>query len=352
MKDEKKYWLHRITGGPNATKLSHPLLFEHDILSTGWSSLSYDDFVRNCRDDWKAFEAEFNGEYPGLRNRNCLWRFINMKAGDIVVVPTWGEFSVYKVTDNNVYTCTSLLTIISPDDLRDWNNQRAHITKDNDGYVFLNDEENECIDLGFFRKVEPIAVKLPRQEYANQALFSRMKILQTNADISDIWESVEEAITRGKGHLPIRIHDELVKATLTATQRAITEYTQNIEYENLVEKYLWAIGASDITKPATNETETEYGDADRVAYFEELKVAVMVQVKKHKNITNEWAVEQIIAYKENHQNEDYNVQLWVISNADDFTDEAKQKAITSNVRLINGEDFARMILEVGLKHFE
>ena len=47
MAEEKKreYWLHRITGGPNATKLSHPLLFKHNILSTGWSELSYDEFV-------------------------------------------------------------------------------------------------------------------------------------------------------------------------------------------------------------------------------------------------------------------------------------------------------------------
>ena len=59
-----------------------------------------------------------------------------------------------------------------------------------------------------------------------------------------------------------------------------------------------------------------------------------------------------MAYRENHQNEDYNVQLWVISNADNYTEDAKQKAFAQNVRLINGTDFARMILEVGLKHFE
>lgn len=349
---DKQYWLHRITGGDNAIKLTHPLLFEHNILSTGWASLSWDEFVRKSRGDWKSFEAEFYNEYPGLRNRWSLWRFLEMKEGDIVVVPTWGEFSIYKVADNNVYTNTSLSAIISAEDLRDWNGKRVHVAKDKEGYYYLYDEENKFIDLGFFRKVEPIAVKLPRQEYANQALFSRMRILQTNADISDIWESVEEAITRGKDHCPIRIHDELLKATLEATKSAISEYTQNFEYENLVEKYLWAIGASDVIKPAPNESATEYGDADRVAYFENLKVAVMVQVKKHENITNEWAVEQIVAYRENHQNEDYNVQLWVISNADNYTEDAKQKAFAQNVRLINGTDFARMILEVGLKHFE
>ena len=208
------------------------------------------------------------------------------------------------------------------------------------------------IDLGVFRKVEPIVIKLPRQEYADQALYSRMKLLQTNADIWDLRESVDKTIERGKDKRPIRIHEELLESTLEATQKTISEYAQHYTYEDLVEKYLKAIGASDIIKPATNESATEFGDADRVAYFEELHVAVMVQVKKHENITNDWAVEQIIAYKENHKNEDYNVQLWVISNAEDFSEEAKTKASVASVRLINGKDFARMILEVGLKHFE
>ena len=38
--------------------------------------------------------------------------------------------------------------------------------------------------------------------------------------------------------------------------------------------------------------------------------------------------------------------------ADNYTEDAKQKAFAQDVRLINGTDFARMILEVGLKHFE
>ena len=151
---------------------------------------------------------------------------------------------------------------------------------------------------------------------------------------------------------PISIHEELVNSTLSAAQQTINDYVQHYQYENLVEKYLWAIGASDVIKPATNECSTEEGDADRVAYFEELKVAVMVQVKKHNQITNGWAVDQIIAYKENHSNEEYSVQLWVISNANEFSEDAKQKAREANVRLINGEDFARMILEIGLKHFK
>ncbi len=348
---EKQYWLHRITGGENAVKLTHPLLFEHGILSTGWASLSWDDFVKDSH-DWNTFVKHFESEYPALRNRNSLWRFLEMKEGDIVVVPTWGVFSIYRVADDKVYTNQSLGELIPPCDLRDWNGKRAHVSKDENGYYSLYDNEDVFIDLGFFRKVEPLAIKLPRQDYADQPLYSRMKLLQTNADIYDLRESVDNAIERGRDHHPIRIHEELLESTLAIAKKTISDYAQHYTYEHLVEKYLWAIGADEVIKPAQNENKSEDGDADRVAYFDALKVAVMVQVKKHENVTDEWAVEQIIAYKANHTNEDYHIQMWVISHADNYTDEAKQKAFAHDVRMINGTDFARMILEVGLKHFE
>lgn len=342
-----RYWLHRIKGGDNAMKLSHPLLFEHYILSTGWAELSYDDFVKSCRNNWEEFVHYFEEAYGYLRNRNSLWRFLNMSEGDIVVVPTWGEFNIYRIADDNVYTSESIYSIIPSENMCDWFGETAHVYSGG-----LYDYKGKEIDLGFFRKVEPIAIHLSRQEYADQALYSRMKIMQTNADISDIWPNIKEAIDRAEKNHPINIHEELIKSTLPTAQQTINDYVQHYRYEDLVEKYLRAIGASEVVKPATNESKTEEGDADRVAYFEELKVAIMVQVKKHNQITNGWAVDQITAYKENHTNEEYSVQLWVISNANEFSADAKQKARDANVRLINGEDFARMILEIGLKHFK
>ena len=346
MAEEKKreQWLHRITGGPNATKLSHPLLFKHNILSTGWSELSYDEFVECGRKDSRYFDETFAESYPTLKNRNMLKRFLMMKKGDWVVVPTWGVFSICEILDDNIYTTESLEKIISIKDLIDWDGNSTHFDDKN----YLCDINNDIVDLGFFRTVKLLTPKLPRQEYADDRLFSRMKILQTNANISDL----EKSILRAESLKPILIHDELLKATLESAKRAITTFVQHHAYEKLVEKYLKAIGADDVIKPAPNESKTSEGDADRVAYFENLKTAVMVQVKKHNHQTGKWAVEQIKAYKDNHLHAEYNIQMWIISNAEDFTYEAKQEAHENNVRLINGEDFARMILEVGLKHFE
>lgn len=344
----KKYWIHRIKGGENGLALSDPLLFSNNVLATGWAELSTDEFVKTSNNNWDEFQKQFFNVYGCMRNRYSLWRYLSMKKGDIVVVPTWGNFSIFKIADDNIYTNESIQQLLASDKLKDWNGSDVHLKN---GYLY--DANDNFIDLGFYRRVEPICTNLPRQEYADQALFSRMKIMQTNADVSDLSEKIEESIKRAKNNNPICIYKELIGRTLPAAKEIINDYVQHITYEDLVEKYLWAIGANEVLKPATNESSTDEGDADRVAYFEQLKVAVMVQIKKHDSSTDDWAVNQIELYKNNHinQNEDYNVQLWVISNAEDFTEEAKRKAREANVRLINGDDFAKMILDVGLKHF-
>ena len=346
---KSNYWLHRITGGRNAFPIAKMLL-ENGYLSIGWADFSCDEFVTNVLDNGiddainkhaKSKQENFNWAFT--RNRWSLWRFIKeMKAGDYIVVPTWKAFSIYVIEDDQVLTNQSF-------SLKECSKELPKF----DG-TYLRDEQNNVIDLGFYRKVKAIgkATNIPRKGYADQLLFSRMKIMQTNANITDIYKSVDDAITRAEHGNPICFYKELLDSTQDNAKKVIDNFTQHITYEDLVGKYLQAIGADDVQKPPQNESKTEEGDADRVAYFEDLKVAVMVQVKKHSDKTNAWSVEQITRYLENHKNEDYNVQLWVISNANDFTEDAKQKAFKNSVRLINGDDFARMILEVGLKHFE
>ena len=77
----------------------------------------------------------------------------------------------------------------------------------------------------------------------------------------------------------------------------------------------------------------------------------MVQVKKHysNTKTDDWAVYQIAKYRDNHNFDDFSsTSLWVISSACDFSESAKKKAEELNVRLIDGNEFARMILENGI----
>lgn len=51
MADEhkKQYWLHRVTGGENGWLLSYPLLYNHGIMSIGWSFISNPEMVKEIK---------------------------------------------------------------------------------------------------------------------------------------------------------------------------------------------------------------------------------------------------------------------------------------------------------------
>ena len=120
------------------------------------------------------------------------------------------------------------------------------------------------------------------------------------------------------------------------------------KFEELVGWYLESLGAK-IDTPLKNESPTESGDADKVGYFDSIKTEIIVQVKKHEGTTDDWAVQQIKAFKANHNYGDYHTQMWVISSCQDFSARAKIEAETEDVRLINGIEFAKMILAAGLE---
>ena len=337
------YWLHRITGGDNAIEFAHPLLFSHNYLSIGWSDFSEDEFVKKVQKHGASFlDNAMQNEGWGLpRNRWNLMRFIKeMSKGDIVVVPTWNEFSLFEIVEDEVLSNES----INPACLIDWNGNPAHLQED--GYYYNADGKH--VDLGFYRKVKPIILNIPREGYADQDLYSRMKIRQTNANISDLKGSIDAAKKSFEEKKPINLKEQIVEETAPKLLELIEKLTNDIRFENLVEWYLSSLGAR-IYKPNKNESATEDGDADRVGYFDNIKTAIMVQVKKHEGITDDWAVQQIKAYKANHNYGDYHTQMWVISSCKEFSENAKNLAEAEGVRLIDGIEFAKMILDAGLE---
>ena len=200
------YWLHRITGGDNAIPLSEEL-FKKGYISIGWSDFSDEADLNTIRSGWTQFETLFANWKPIPRNRYNLWRFVNeMKPGDIVVVPFSYTFAVCEIADDVVYTNET----IDPELLVDWNGNR--VSKDDKGY--LRYDEKTYVDLGFYRRIKfSVKERIPRAEYADQALFSRLKIRQTNADISDLKDSIEEAIRRFQAKKPIYLKASIVEET-------------------------------------------------------------------------------------------------------------------------------------------
>lgn len=333
-----KYWLHRITGGKNAPSISYPL-FDKGYLSIGYCDFSNEEDLRNLTTTWEDFEKCISkkwGEKP--RHRYNLWRFLNeFKPGDLVVVPSPYSFSVCEILDNIIYSNET----IDKNLLCDWNGNKA--TLNDDGFIYNNNKD--YIDLGFYRKVKIVAKNLSRWDYADQKLYSRLKVLQTNVDITDLKESVDNALKNKK----INLKNSIIQSSWKNLLNQIHTYSNDQKFEELVGSYFRSIGGR-IEIPSKNESPTENGDADVIAFFDRLNVAIMVQVKKHTNKTDDWAVSQIISFKKNHQYSDWTTVLWVVSTCDEYSEGAKKIATENDdsVRLINGEEFAKMILESGL----
>lgn len=342
----KNYWLHRITGGENASQFSYPLLFNHNLLSIGWCEFSTDEYLESFKKqgiaaiDRAIDEVWKEGFRP--KNRYNLYRFVcEMKKGDVVLVPTWGEFSLFEIIDDKILSNESV--------------DRSLFIDGEGGSVsfvdgFLRNADDKIVDLGFYRKVRPLFLGIPRMNYADNALYSRMKIRQTNADISDLSESVDSAVRNYKDNKPIDLKKEIVDETVDLILGKITKLSKDAQFERLVRWYFEVFGGN-VETPSKNESPTEEGDADVVAYFDNLKLAIMVQVKLHHDITGDWAVQQVEAFNHNHKYGDYSTQMWVVSTCDDYSDDAKRLAEESDVRLINGKEFCRMILDAGLKNF-
>ena len=340
-----RYWLHRITGGDNALGFAHPLLFTHHYLSIGWSDFSSDAFVRQVQIEGEtAIDSAMQAKGWGLpKNRWNLWRFImEMKKGDVVLVPTSQEFSLFEIVDDVIFSNESIDSSV----FMDWNGKRAILQED--GYYY--NENGQPIDLGFYRRVKPILYNIPRKDFADQNLISRMKIRQTNADISDLKDSIEDARKAYEENKPINLKEKIVAETAPKLLALIEKLTSDGRFETLVEWYLKSLGAR-TEIPSKNASDKGEGDADVIGYFENIKTAIMVQVKKHEGVTDEWAIQQIKAYKTNHTYDDYHIQMWVISTCEHYSQKAMNEADEAGVRLITGIEFASMILDAGIEEF-
>lgn len=185
MSDEKpKYWLHRITGGDNGWLLSYPLLRNHELLSTGWSFLSCDAYAEEIQRRG-LFAIKDLYEIEGAtwsRNAYSLLHFVHdMRKGDIIVIPIGRHISIYKIKDDKILTNESI-----------W---KSYL---NDSGVQIDDEgslkkEGQWIDLGFYRKVEPLTTKILREKLG-EGLYKKTRTLQTNLQITDVADEIEELI--------------------------------------------------------------------------------------------------------------------------------------------------------------
>ena len=352
-----RHWLHRISWEADT---SRPLL-ERGFLTVGFSDFAYPEFLNK---DWDESDQTIKKAWGYLpRTRYNLWRFLHeMEKDDLVLVPGWRTYSVYVIKGD-----AEPIGNIDVSGLRTWND--ITVKKQPYGYddnvewstLYKGERENH-IDLGFFRRVElyriggedgPEAKDISRYDYADSALTARMKMQQTNADISDLQNNITRLLEAYRRGVPPNLHARIIEEMQKKTLNLIHDELDPDKFESLINWYFKRVGASRVDMPSKNESDKE-GDADIIAVFEPIKVLVYVQAKFHRpnTRTDEWAVEQIRAYvdhrKDAQEHDGYARASWVVSTCDDFTDTCKDEARDAGVTLINGQEFARMLIDAGL----
>lgn len=351
-----KYYLHRIS---HESEVSYALFMNgvngNKYISLGWSSFLDTDILDCARknDGYKSFDnCYLSKRKDKIRNRWNMWYFAQFSKGDIVIVPLYdGKFAVCEVIEQ----AKSIRVLKDSQFKCYWSEKDVH-WEDNAFHC-----DNKKIDLGFVVKVKILHNNVSRNNYANSDLTSRLKMRQTNGSIDDIKQSVKETIKALDEKKPINFYDNSIDNLVPLLQERLDKDLNPDKFELLVKRYMEKLGANAFISPKNQAGKEDYADADVIAYFDNINVAILIQAKHHKSETDGWAVEQIKKYKEQLESPDYPLDdgvngytyiLWVISTCSGYTEEAKKLAKDNNVKLINGKDFAKMILQQGLQNID
>ena len=245
------------------------------------------------------------------RSRWALWYFAQMRPGDMVVVPLYGE-------SMQICEVTGVM-------------RRA------------KEAEAEDYDIGFVIPVKCLA-ELPRS-WASAAIQSRLKYRGTTARMDELECDIEAAL---EAEGPVMIHDRVIDGLYGDLKEILLKWVTPDKLERIVKWYMRSLGASYVYIPAKNASDKpEGGDADVIAEFATLRVRFYIQVKKHEDMSGKKAVEQIAAYTQAIDEDGYTLISWAISTAE-FGDDASELARVKNVRLIGGQELCRMLLDAGI----
>lgn len=341
------YWLHRISYLAN---VSHPLL-EKGYLTIGFSDFCEEEFLdKVSKQDWVYLDSQFTyiwGRLP--RIRHSLWRFIaQMDKGDWVVVPSWGTFSVYEI-EGKFALLASDTSLEIPE--VDWGGRK--IIRDSSNNMLKIEGEKDFLDLGFMRKVKLVAKDIPRCEFADSALTSRMKIRSTNININDLEPSIKKALEAFASNSPIDLKAQIIEKSVDTWHSIILDELNADKFEKLIRWYFQRVGANEVTIPSKNKAD-KVGDVDVIATFEKIKTIINVQVKFHRGETSAWAIQQIKDFSESKENmfDGYSRQYWVVSSSDKFSQESYNQARDNSILLVDGKQFIRMLIDVGIENLD
>ena len=347
---QRNYWLHRENYEGD---IAFPLLSK-GYLCYGWLYCALDEefmnYVHNNSLLWNTMERKLKEIYqsPLAKNRDFLWNFIKeMKDGDWVAVPGSGEFSVYKIVDDKIFSINKI-----PDEVIRQLSLPIH--RDENGF-FVRNNTNEEIDLGLARKVELVVPHVNKKLYVKGALASRMKFFGANIDLNICRDQFIEAINRADEDKPISLRTELQRF-IPNLLIGMKECLEPGKFEYLVQWYFNKLGARAYIPRKNISGKEGEEDIDVIANFDALKTSYYVQVKFHEGETGCEALNQAAQAKETalyETSDEYTTVYWALTSASAFSDDTKRQAQELkekglSIRLIDGPEFMEMLLDVGL----
>lgn len=337
------YWLHRITWERD---VKEKLLKNNGLLLTGWGFASNDQFLNEVfHKDKNTFDTVYYKIFKSLpKNRFFLYMFLNeFKKDDLVIVPgNKGDFSVYRIVSDCPFSKEHIYKYVSDLEI-------CNVAYDSLSRKYYRKNDRTELELGFFWKVELIIEGLSRERHAEDSLRRRLKFQGTTNNLILIKDEVDKAIKRYYENNPIEIYSEIMDSASIQILEKLRNLASDTSFEKIVEFYLRKIGADKTNIPAKNLLTKQQGDVDVVAYFDHLQVKVLVQVKHYQNEVGIDAIEQIISARSSYEEPGYTLLLWVLSSCDRFSEDAANKAVNEDVRLIDGAEFSRALLDIGIK---
>lgn len=299
-------------------------------VAVGWSDV---DFTRNI-DNWEKLKEELCKRYysyEGLnksfigRKTNEVKRFIEMKKGDIIVVPAYRTFYIGHVTGEFFYE--------EADRIRDLANQLGvEFKKDKDGNPMVFERKGKNTALMSKLRVRGFTVLDITDPVLNKCVDD---LLASEADISDAQrvKNIEEKQLEG-------FKQELLGTLQNYKQTSLD--AGGVGFEHLVKKLMESDGyeANILAKTVGGKS---VADVDIVAYKDSslgdfFATACYIQVKHHRGVSD-GGVDQILDFKrKREENIDDFINLkdeysfnkedvkYVLISSGDFTQEARNKA--------------------------
>jgi predicted Mrr-cat superfamily restriction endonuclease len=275
---------------------------------------------------WEQFREIIRSTYYGqeetLRKTGAaaghMWRFVReMNVGDLVVVPHWSEFFVAEIKGSPTYNPTK-----------------------------VTDDTAYRRDVRWLNDKKPI-----RRDVARSALISRMKTQGTSAYATDLLDETKECLLLvSKGQTPTfqtDLQSRLIRETLEELR---TGRMESFGFERLVQTVLTGLGAEEVRiVPRSQDKGADLLATFRLAGAFRLVVAVQAKHWQPDPPVGKGVLEQLIKGIEAES-----ADFGMVVTSGTISDEAVQAAQNFfeekgiRVELVDGEQFAKLIVEHGL----